>query len=166
MTQHRYPLDAVVGDYLRAGVGLALTAGPAALAPLDSPVQYVLLPLAVLFAMFAVRTGRRHGARVEIARDTLSLFQPRQVSLSIGNVKSVKLSYYSTKTDRAGGWMQLTLDGAGGPRGGTIRVDSGLEGFADVARWAAAAARVNGIELSRATLANLGALGIEVDGPK
>lgn len=165
MTQHRYPRNAVVGDYVRAGVGLALTAGPAALAPLGSPVQYVLLPLAALFAMFALRTGRRHTARIEIGRDTLSLFQPRQVSLSMGNVKSVKLSYYSTKTDRAGGWMQLTLNGSGGPTGGTIRVDSALEGFADVARWAALAARVNGIALSRATVANLAALGIEADGP-
>ena len=73
---------------------------------------------------------------------------------------SVKLSYFSTKSDRAGGWMQLTLQGGAGR---TIRIDSGLEGFGEIARWAAAAAIANRVELSHATIVNFGALGIVID---
>jgi hypothetical protein len=162
MTIYRYPLRAVVGDYVRSGVGLALTAGPGAMVSAGSTAQYLLLALAVLFAAFAVRTGRRHVARIELTDERLSLFEPGRVSLEASNIQSVKLSYYSTKSDRAGGWMQLTLKGDGGPRGGTIRIDSSLDGFSEVARWAARAAQSNRLVLSRATIANLSALGVDI----
>ena len=160
MNVYRYPLKSLAGDYARAGAGLALTAGPAMMVPAGSASLYILVPLAALFVAFAIRTGRRQLARVALTADGLSIFQPGQVSLEAGEVGSVKLSYFSTKSDRAGGWMQLTLKGSAG---GAIRVDSGLEGFSDVARWAAAAAIANRVELSQATIVNFGALGIVID---
>ena len=160
MNVYRYPLKSVVGDYARASAGLALTAGPAMMVPAGSASLYVLLPLAALFVAFAIRTGRRQIARVELTPAGLSIFRPGQVSLEAGEVDSVKLSYFSTKSDRAGGWMQLTLKGRAGR---TIRIDSGLEGFGEIARWAAAAAIANRVELSHATIVNFGALGIVID---
>ncbi|HSE78902.1 MAG TPA: hypothetical protein VLG66_12965 [Alphaproteobacteria bacterium] len=160
MNVYRYPLKSVVGDYARASAGLALTAGPAMMVPAGSASLYVLLPLAALFVAFAIRTGRRQIARVELTPSDLSIFGPGQVSLEAGEVDSVKLSYFSTKSDHAGGWMQLTLKGGAGR---TIRIDSGLEGFGEIARWAAAAAIANQVELSHATIVNFGALGIVID---
>ena len=160
MNVYRYPLKSVVGDYARASAGLALTAGPAMMVPAGSASLYVLLPLAALFVAFAIRTGRRQIARVELTPAGLSIFRPGQVSLEAGEVDSVKLSYFSTKSDRAGGWMQLTLKGRAGR---TIRIDSGLEGFGEIARWAAAAAIANRVELSHATIVNFAALGIVID---
>lgn len=160
MNVYRYPLKSVVGDYARAGVGIVLTAGPAMMVPAGSASLYILVPMAALFVAFALRTGRRQIARVELAPAGLSIFQPGQVSLEAGEVGSVKLSYFSTKSDRAGGWMQLTLKGGSGR---TIRVDSGLEGFGEIARWAADAAIANRLELSHATIVNFGALGIVID---
>ncbi|MBI3452210.1 MAG: hypothetical protein HY057_05140 [Rhodospirillales bacterium] len=166
MIVYRYTPRALVGDYMRAGIGFALTAGPATIAPLGSVAQYVLAPLAGLFAVFAARTWIRHAARLEFGPERISLAGPRRASLAWSKLRSVKLSFYSTRGDRGEGWMQLTLRGAGGYDGETIRVDSALDGFADIALRAAVAARNNRLELSAATLANFGALGIEYPPPE
>jgi hypothetical protein len=163
MTIYRYPRGAVAGDFARAGFGLALTGGPALAVPAGSAAQIVLGLLAVLFLAFAVRTWQRGRAQVTVTQASISISAPRQVSLSWQNLKSVRLNYYSTKSDRAGGWMQLTLKGEGGPDGGVIRVDSALEGFREVAREAAAAARASKAELTESTRANFSALGIAFD---
>jgi len=73
----------------------------------------------------------------------------------------MKLSYFSTKRDRSGGWMQLTVGSAGSR---LVRVDSALEGFYDIVERAAQAAETNGLELSVATRANLRSMGISVAG--
>lgn len=164
MSVYRYQRDGLTGDLLRAGVGLALTAGPALAVPAGSAAQFVLLPLAALFLVFGLRTWQRGTTRVDLGPSGISISAPRQVSLSWHNLRAVRLSYYSTKSDRAGGWMQLTLKGSGGPNGGTIRIDSTLEGFDEVARHAARAARAADVALSDTTRANFNALGIAVDG--
>lgn len=163
MTTYRYPRGAVTGDFARAGIGLVLTGGPALAVPAGSPAQIVLGLLAGLFLAFGIRTWQRGIALVTVTPASISISAPRRVSLSWRNLKSVRLSYYSTKSDRAGGWMQLTLKGQGGPEGGVIRVDSALDGFREVAREAAVAARVNKAELTESTRTNFSALGISLD---
>jgi hypothetical protein len=71
----------------------------------------------------------------------------------------LRVDYYSTRGDRAGGWMQLTAKGAGA----AIRVDSAFEDFVAIARAASDAARANGLEVSEATRVNLAHLGIAID---
>ena len=155
-----YSPRAMVGDYVRAGIGVALTAGPLVAVPSGSASVWVLGPLTVLFALFGLRTAWRHASRVELADDRISLFGPGRVSFPWHELAAVKLSYYATTADRQGGWMQLTLKGAGG---GTIRLDSTLDGFVDVARRAARAAIDNGVRLSVASSSNFQALGISVE---
>ena len=58
--------------------------------------------------------------------------------------------------------MQLTLRGGGQ----TMRLESPLIGFADIADRAADAARANGLHLNDATMNNLVALGIENPDPE
>jgi hypothetical protein len=164
MTAHRYASRALMGDWMRAGIGLGLTAGPAALVPVGSSVQYVLVPLAVLFAVFSYRTWRRQVARVELQPHGISVLYPNQaIRLSWHKITSVRLNFYSTRSDRAGGWMQLTIKGSDESRDAIIRLDSALEGFGDLARRAAAAAVANRLALPAATHANFGALGIDCD---
>jgi hypothetical protein len=71
----------------------------------------------------------------------------------------LRVDYYSTRGDRAGGWMQLTAKGPGA----AIRVDSAIEDFVAIARAASDAARANGLEVSEATRVNLAHLGIAID---
>jgi hypothetical protein len=59
--------------------------------------------------------------------------------------------------------MQLMLKGRGGPDGATIRLDSTIEGFNEIARQAASAARAARIPLSETTRSNFAALDIPVD---
>jgi hypothetical protein len=160
---HRYPRATVVGDFVRAGFGLAITAAPALAIPATSPAQFVLVPLALLFLAFGVRTWLRSVAVIAVTARDISLSAPWHARLAWQNLKAVRVNYYSTRFDRSGGWMQLMLKGAGGPDGATIRLDSTLEGFSDIARQAAAAARAAGLTLSEATKNNFSALGIAVD---
>ena len=59
--------------------------------------------------------------------------------------------------------MQLMLKGEGGPDSATIRLDSSLDGFSEIAHQVAAIARANRVPLSEATRNNFSALGIAVD---
>lgn len=165
MSDLRYPMAALRGDYLRAGFGLALTIGPALAVPPAAAADYVLIPAAVLFLVFGLRTWQRQRARVVIDSQGISIFKPRRVSLDWRHVRSVRLSYFSTRGDRREGWMQLTLKGKDPQRSTavrTIRIDSALDDFERVARCAAAATRANRLTISPATRANFDALGIDV----
>ncbi len=168
MNELRYPFAALRADYLRAAAGLALTLGPALAVPAGSAALYVLGPAAALFLAFGVRTWQRQRSRVRLGLDAISLFSVARVSLAWNDLHSIKLSYFSTRGDRTGGWMQMTLKGEDPQRRGTlrtIRLDSSLEGFADVARRAADAARAKGLLLSEPTRSNFAALGIALDTP-
>lgn len=165
MSDLRYPLAALRGDYIRAGLGLILSLAPAVTVPLASPVDYLLLPAAALFMIFGLRTWQRQQSRVVIDRQGISLFRARQVSLAWRSIRSVRLSYFSTRADRREGWMQLTLTGEDPQRGQglrKIRIDSSLDGFEQVARCAAVAVRMNELAVNAATRTNFGALGIDL----
>lgn len=164
MSALRYRLETLRSDYLRAGAGLLLTLGPALFIPLGSGAHLLLLPAALLFLVFGLRTWRRQISRVEVDAEGISLFSPGRVSLTWNAVRAVKLSYYSTRGDRTGGWMQLTLKGEKGRP--TIRLDSSLDDFERVARLAAAAARHHGLPLTAATQSNFSALGIDSEAPQ
>ena len=158
-----YRFKALRPDYVRAAAGLALTLGPALFIPADSAAMYLLAPAALLFLVFGLRTWRRQISRVEVDADGISLFSPGRVSLAWNDLRAIKLSYYSTRSDRTGGWMQLALRGDDGRP--TIRLDSSLDDFEHVARLAAAAARHHGIALAPATQSNFSALGIDSETP-
>jgi len=86
MSEHRYPTDALVGDYVRAGAGMALTGLPLALTPLN----------------------------VYVAEDGIALVGPFPARLAWAALESVSLRYFATRRDGAKGWMELRLAGEGG----------------------------------------------------
>jgi hypothetical protein len=156
MTTYRYPGRAMLGDYLRSAAGLALTGGPLTMMPSSSGVAVVLGGFAALFGVFGVRTALRHQTKVALDDEGVVVSGLVTRRIAWGDIQKVKLSYYSTKRDRAGGWMQLTLQGRGRP----IRFDSTLDGFAELARASHQAARANSVMLNEVTIANLQALGL------
>jgi hypothetical protein len=160
MTRHVYPNSAMVGDYLRAAAGFVPTAAILAIAPVGAVGGTVLGGLAALFSLFGIRTALRHRSQVEMTATGLSASGPFGGSIHWGELDGLKLAYYSTRRDRRDGWMQLELR-AGSSR---IRLDSRIDGFAELVERAASAAEARGIELSAATVANLEALGIAAPG--
>ena len=164
MNELRYPPRALLGDYVRSGLGIALTLPPAIAVPTGSAAQYVLAALVALFGTFGARTLLRQSSTVALEPAAVTVSTLRRTRLEWAKLRSVKLNYYSTRGDRGEGWMQLTLKGDGGPGGGTVRVDSSLDGFHDVVERAARAAETIGLPLSETTRANLKAMGISVAG--
>jgi hypothetical protein len=154
----RYPWRALGLDYAGAVAGLAVTLGPLGLVRLAAPVAWVLTAAAVLFLVYFGRTVCRQLTHIELDEAGIRATGPAVGLLSAAirweDLRLLRLDYYSTRADREGGWMQLKL--ADGQR--TIRIDSDLDGFAQVAALAAREASRLGIAIDPATLNNLQAL--------
>ncbi len=153
---HRYQRGALYADYARAGTGFTLTAGPLLLVDPNAVIVVILGGFAVLFALFGARSAARHAMTVEITDQGLATTGPRPVGFGWHELDQFRLKYYSTRRDRASGWMELQL-GAGGRR---LKLDSTLEGFPDVVRRGAEAARANALDLDPWTIENLNGLGL------
>ncbi|MFI4987396.1 MAG: hypothetical protein ACHQF3_08135 [Alphaproteobacteria bacterium] len=156
MTVHRYPPQALRGDYLRAGVGLVLTLALAALAEGQPIATAALGGGALLFLAFGIRTALRQRTAIAVLDEGISTSGGPCVNLAWRELSAIKLRYYATKRDRTGGWMQLTL--AAGRR--RLAIESSLDGFVELTGRAALAARAKGLALDTATENNLLALGI------
>lgn len=157
MTRHAYPTSAMLGDYLRAAAGLIPAAAMLATASLGTGGLVVVGGFAALFAVFGIRTALRHGTQIENSESVVraSGLLPRSILWS--ELDRMKLTYYSTRRDGRGGWMQLELRSGGS----ALRVDSRIEGFSELVEAAARAARMRGLSLSEATSTNLQALGVK-----
>ncbi len=160
MSTHRYPLRALAGEYGRAGIGLLLTAGPLLLADSTPPVAYVLAAFACLFLVYGVRTVLRHVGAIVISDEGVRSSGLWGGEVRWNDVRKVQLKFYSTRRDRANGWMQLVV--AGSKR--RLTIDSGIDGFDALARRAAQEAKRRGIDLNEDTISNLDALAADVAG--
>jgi hypothetical protein len=149
------------GDYLRAAVGLVLTAGPLLLLELTLGLALALAALGLLFAWFGARTVLRHLSRVELAGEAIALRGPIARRVPWADLQRMKLAYYAPRRAQERGWLQLTLHSADG---GTIRLDSTLAGFDQVLDEASRVARAKALPLDAATHANLAALGLGSEG--
>ena len=157
----RYPPRTLWADYMRAAAGLVLCGLPLLALDVNRWLAAVLGAGLVLFALFLVRTALRQRTRFVLGPDTLCADGPGGKVVEWNRLDRLKLSYFSTKRDRTGGWMQLSVGSAGA---GTVKVDSALDGFYDIVERAARAAEVNHLELTQPTRANLMSMGISVAG--
>jgi hypothetical protein len=158
MTRHAYPPSAVYGDYLRAAVGFFPTIAVLAIVPVGIVGGIMVGGFAALFAVFGFRTALRHCTAIAVTEAALQSSGLLRASIWWSKLDRMKLSYYSTRRDGRGGWMQLKL-GAGWS---TLRIDSRIEGFSDLVIASAKAAERRGLSLDPATSVNLQALGIEL----
>ena len=156
MSEHRYPADALVGDYLRAGAGLLLVGAPLVLVPLNIYVEGALGGLAALFGAFGGLTALRQLRRIEVGEEGIAARGPFPVRLTWEALEGVTLRYFATRRDGARGWMELKLRGAGR----RLLLDSRIDGFNDIAQRTARAAARRQLPLTPATAANFAALGI------
>jgi hypothetical protein len=163
MNVFRYPVRSLTGDYLRAGVGLAVGLSVLASAPASVTVVVIFGGLTALFLGFAYRTVRRHLIQVAVTAEAIRGSGPGDRELPWDKLDSVKLRYFGTRRQRhretGGGFMQLTLEGAGA----SLTLESSIEGFEYIAWRAAKAARENGVGLDPASAGNLLELGIDAD---
>jgi hypothetical protein len=155
----RYPPQTLWADYVRASAGVLLCGLPLLFLEVNHWLALVLFAGFVLFAVFLARTGLRHRTRYLLASDTLCADGPAGGVVEWRRLDRLKLSYFSTKRDRSDGWMQLTVGSIGGR---ALKIDSSLDGFHDVVERAAEAASASHLRLTRATRANLRAMGISV----
>lgn len=153
----RYARKALIGDYLRAGGGCALTAGPVLFLETATPVAAVLGGFAVLFAIFGLRTALRQSTVIEISDDAIAIMGKGGKRLEWRDVRQLRLDYFSTRRDREGGWMQMKISGPAGH----IRIDSSLDGFGEAVGAAAERAAACGIGVTATTRGNLLALGVD-----
>jgi hypothetical protein len=156
MTSHAYPTSAMLGDYIRAAAGFFPTSAILATIPAGMVGAIVLGGFAALFAVFGIRTALRHGTHLEVTDAALRASGLLRTCIPWSELDRMKLSYYTTRRDGRGGWMQLEL------RSGwsTLRVDSRIEGFPELVGASARAAERRGLSLDPATSVNLQALGV------
>ena len=151
----RYSLASLAGDYFRSCIGLALTALPASQLPSNSVGLWLLSGFAVMFAALALHTLRRQTTRIVMTDDEIEL-SPGGGSIKWKEVREVKLSYYSTRTDRKNGWMQLTI--CSGNR--KVRIDSRIDSFQTMASTVLDHTRHSNVLLSETSSSNFEALGL------
>lgn len=157
-TRHSYPAAALIGDYLRAAVGVVPAVAVFSSTPVNPIAAAVVGGIGAIFTLFGLRTALRHGTSLEMTETELRSHGARQRTIAWAKLDRLKLAYYSTRRDRKSGWMQLEI-GAGAAR---VRLDSRIEGFDRLLHRAAKAALARRLALNDTTLANLNALGIDM----
>lgn len=155
VTRYRYPSHVILRDYLLSGLGFSLFLPPVALMNLPLVTDLIFSAVGGLFLIFGLQVFRRHRTRIQLSDDGLFVV-PGGGWLPWDALSKLVLSYFTVRRDGARGWMELKLVS----RERSVRVDSRLEGFSEIAACAARAARHNGLKLDPATVANLAAIGI------
>ncbi len=156
MNTYRYPASRLTSDFGRTAFGLAVALGPLLAIDLPPLAFALFAALAVLFAAYGVQAWRRLQSRLEVTEDTIEMV-PFGAKLAWRDLSRVRLAYFSVRRDRRDGWMELKLEA--GPA--KLRVDSRLDGFDDIARRSALAARARTLALDASTVQNFQALGVE-----
>ena len=169
MSVHRYPASALLADYFRAGIGTAAAGVPMLFATINPVILAALAGTAGLFMILGLRTAVRHASRVELTADTIAWIRPgfREQRINWARLTGFDLRYYSTRRDRADGWMHARLTGMAGrsEQTHTLKLDSSIEGFAEIVACATAAAERNAIALDEHSRSNLLAMGLQVTEP-
>lgn len=162
---HAYPPGGVWPDAVRAGIGLAVGLGLMLVAAAGSVIFLVGAVLVLLFLAFAGAVWVRRGTVIRADAEGISAvtglpaaapFGLGSRRLAWGDMTGLTLRYFSTRRDRTGGWMQLTVKGPGG----SVTAQSTISEFPALARRAGRAALRNGLPLGTATRRNLEALGL------
>jgi len=159
MPVHRYPAAAIAADYARGLGGILLTGGALWLLGPSGALAGVLAAGMMLFLVYFARAVVRHLTRIELSETGITARGPFGGAVPWDELRSMKLNYYTTRSDRTGGWMQLDL----GTGGRSISVDSRLDGFPEVAAVAAREAQRHGRQLDENTRFNLTVLGVRLD---
>lgn len=155
-TTHRYERSALMADYARGGVGLAVTGLPLVATPLATTITVIFGSLATLFGVYLCRTWLRSAQAVQVDGDGIRRVGPLSISITWDELDSLSLRYFSTRRDRTGGWMEMKVSGGGSK----LAVESSIDDFETVVRHCMLVAKANDIDLSETTRDNLRAMGL------
>jgi hypothetical protein len=122
---------------------------------------WLFVGLTVLFAIYTMTTIAKNAARFRVSEEGIECGGFRKQSIRWGDLSELALRYYPTSRSRKKGWMTLTLT-ARGRRGrpASVKIESNLPGFTEIATRAAWAAKENKLMVDRVTADNLTALGV------
>lgn len=159
MTEYRYPASSLAVSLTRGLAGVVAFLSPFFVVDPAPMVQAVLIALAALFAVYAVRAVLRHLCVVRMDDDGIGTVGPMGRHVAWDSLAKVRLSYYTTGRDRRRGWMELKISTARR----TLRIESSIGGFAEIVERTVGEAQRRGLPLDPATSNNLEPLGIRAD---
>ena len=153
-----YSFSTLGGDYIRSIGGILVCSVPMFIVPIFSAVFFFFLTTAVFFVILLLRTILRHMTTVVVTSKCIRIKNLFETTLYWDTLTDFTVSYFTTWRGGGKGWMQLRLGGAGS----TLRIESSLIGFKEVASQAVAATSSNQIKFDSATLTNLEFLGLRI----
>ena len=161
MTELRYPFSALFWDYARGIAGSVLCFVILVTTEWHNQLVWLFVGLTVLFAIYTMTTIAKNVARFRVSEEGIECGGFRKQSIRWGDLSELGLRYYPTSRSRKKGWMTLTLK-ARASRGGpaSLKIESNLPGFTEIATRAAWAAKENKLMVDRVTADNLTALGV------
>ena len=161
MTELRYPFSALFWDYARGIAGSVLCFVIAVTTEWHNQLVWLFVGLTILFAIYTMTTIAKNAARFRVSEEGIECGGFRKQSIRWGDLSELALRYYPTSRSRKKGWMTLTLKAqasSGSPA--SLKVESNLPGFTEIATRAAWAAKENKLMVDRVTADNLAALGV------
>ena len=161
MTELRYPFSALFWDYARGIAGTVLCFVILVTIEWHNQLPWLFVGLTILFAIYTMTTIAKNVARFRVSEEGIECGGFRKQSIRWGDLSELALRYYPTSRSRKKGWMTLTLKAqasSGGPA--SLKVESNLPGFTEIATRAAWAAKENKLMVDRVTADNLAALGV------
>lgn len=164
MNELRYPLSALAWDYARGIAGVVICIVILVTNDWHNQLLWLFVGLTILFAIYTMTTLAKNLAWFRVSEEGIVCGGLRRQSMRWGDLSELALRYYPTSRSRKKGWMTLTLRAEGGPgtNGGqvSVKIDSNLPGFCEIATRAAWAAKENKLMVDRVTADNLAALGV------
>ena len=161
MTELRYPFSALFWDYARGIAGIVICFVILVTNEWHNQLVWLFVGLTVLFAIYTMTTIAKNVARFRVSEEGIECGGFRKQSIRWGDLSELALRYYPTSRSRKKGWMTLTLKAqasSGSPA--SLKVESNLPGFTEIATRAAWAAKENKLMVDRVTADNLAALGV------
>ena len=161
MTDFKYPIGSLRGDYLRAAIGLFVTVGLLVAATKITIFQYLFAAGAIRFLGFFLRTAQRHLTVFRITTGALYAKGPFGKTIQLSAVTDIRLRYFSTMKDRngKGGWFELTLKSSTNK----ISIDSTITGFEQIMRTCINIIHENKLNLSETTVENFSSAGFVLE---
>ena len=161
MAEFRYPLSALVKDYLFGVIGLAISVQILATTDMGSGISWVFVALAAFFLVVTANAANRHVTRITVTEDGIGSGPWQRRFIAWKDLKGLSLSFYQLRSAfgrNKGGIVTLKLKSDGG----SIAFDSDLPHFQSLVTKAAHIAKENGVLVDADTAHNLLSLGIEV----
>jgi len=159
MKSYSYAQAEINKEYRRAGAGVGLSLLPLLLLGPSSVIVLLLGSFLGLFSAYGIRAYGRSRAEIVVTDLAIQIRGLTEKTIQWEELETLKLAYFSTRSDGEKGWMQLKLKG-GGVR---LRVESTVTGFWELVDICALEARHAGIALDAVSVRNMQALGLDTD---